>query len=263
MKIGIIGTGNLMEALIKILLKNRVVVGSNVAVYDTNMDKLNYWAGTYDVMPCTDMDSVIQDSQLLFIAVNKKSFEKLMPAASDIIKMYRPLVVSFTNGISLEETEDMADIITPMARVSTNVTVASGNGITAYCFNELVTDEQKGMLIEMLSTTGQLVEVDEQHFESFSAVIDIAALFACEVTSMVSASAVRQGLDKDMSLKAAIQSIHAATKLLVDGGEGLDSMIAKLSPPESMGVNGLLALKENGFDKAVIRGYRAATENNN
>lgn len=263
MKIGIIGTGNIAEAMIKIFLKNRVVTGSDVMVFDLNHDKLNYWAGTYDVVPCQDIEQVVVNCQILFLAVGGESLTKLISSMDILLRTHRPLVVSLARGKTLVEIEDMMEFIPPMARILTNLNIETGAGITAYCFNELVTDELKGTLLEMFSITGLLVEIDERFFDPFSAISALSSVYACSLVEILTNCGVFDGLRRDIATKTALQCISGTTKQILEQGMDVSQYIAKICPPQSMVTEAYLELKANGFDKAVINGYKVTERNHN
>ncbi|HZJ69097.1 MAG TPA: NAD(P)-binding domain-containing protein, partial [Candidatus Eisenbacteria bacterium] len=78
MKIGIIGVGNMGEALLSGIVKSENIKAQDLIVFDTDSAKLQFIENKYGVNIAESNEVLVKESQLLFLTIKPDIYPKLL-----------------------------------------------------------------------------------------------------------------------------------------------------------------------------------------
>ena len=259
MTIGLIGAGNMATAIARGLAANGFQAGQ-LAVYDVDAQKMATLFEQTGARPCESAQDLIACSDAVILAVKPQVFPMLLPTLSTAFHRHEPLIISIAAGKTIADIEGMVGGGLPIVRVMPNINAKVGEALSAYCGNELVTDEGIALVVSILEAIGEAIAIDEKFFPLFSAMAGCSPAFHLLYIDAIARAGVRYGLPKDTSLKIASQAVLGTVRLLQETGEHPAALIDQVCSPGGTTIEGVCALKANQFEDTVMKAIKASLE---
>ena len=228
---GFIGAGNMANAIIKGMVSSGAAEGKDIAVYDIHPEKREKAAADYGVNAVSSLEELVSGCSKIVVAIKPYGFEKLLGGLDAQLKYHDPLI---------------------------NATI--GASMSAYCANGRVSAEQKAFVAKLCSSIGEAVELDEKFFSAFGVIGGAAPAFAYMFIDELARGGVKIGMNKQVALKVAAQTVLGSAKMIAESGEHPYALVDKVCSPGGTTIEGVAALNENGFANAVMQAVTATYE---
>lgn len=145
-------------------------------------------------------------------------------------------------------------------RVMPNVNAMVSAGMAAVCGNAHATADQVGLVVDLFRGVGQVIELPEKDFSTFTAVASSGPAFVFTFIEALARAALKHGVPKPLAVRIATQTVLGSAQLLLaraeDGVTPAD-LVDMVSSPGGTTVAGLVAAEEAGFSPAVVRAVEA------
>ena len=159
--IGVIGFGNIAQALIGGLLKVQAIDPDKVHVCAAHYDKLCRNAEKFQVHPYQTVEEVIKKSDVVILAVKPYQMEKVVLPIKGLLK--DKVVVSVASGWMFDRFETILEANTHHITISPNTPTAVAEGIIIVQDKHSLTDFEFELLIELLEKTALVEVLDAEH----------------------------------------------------------------------------------------------------
>ncbi|WGN90505.1 pyrroline-5-carboxylate reductase [Ligilactobacillus faecis] len=255
MEIGFIGVGNMAKAIINGWQKNGVQAKINVH----SAHKENYvpYATEHGLYACSDNVSVVQNSDIVFLAVKPLVLGKVLAEIKASVKQKKPLIVSMVTGVSLDELTKALDPQVKLIRIMPNVNVEIGEGMTALVANKNVASEELKNVTELFELVGKTQLLPEKDFSTFVALAGSSPAYVYFFIDAMARTGVKYGLSKAQATQIAAQAVLGSAKKVLHETKSPMDLIDDVCSPGGTTIAGLLALEEAGFMTAVVKGLDA------
>ena len=253
-QVGLIGVGNMGEALLVALLKAGAPPSAiKFAVRrETRSTEL---AEKYKITPASITD-MAQTSDVLMIIVKPQDLELIMEAVRPHLKD-GALVISFLAGKKIA-TLSAGFNTKAIARVMPNTPTLVGAGMSIVSYGAGIGTDQREYVAKFLHAAGKSIEVEEDLQDAAAATSGSGpAYFFAFVEAMVN-GAVNMGIDQGTATELVIQTIVGAAKLLDESGKSATTLRENVTSPKGMTYEGLKVFSEGGLNDLVVRAMNAA-----
>ena len=258
--VGFIGVGNMGGAL----ARAASLSGHAVYLSDKNEEKAAALAAELGGNAASSAQ-ILENCDMVFLGVKP---QMLNAAAEE----WRPLLsarktsvclVSFLAGVSLARLSEVFGK-RPIIRMMPNTSVAVGEGVIAWCANELVTDADKALYTETLAFAGMLDSLDEKLIDAATAVMGCGPAYVYLFIEALADGGVKCGLPREKALAYAEQMVLGASKLARESGKHPGELKDAVCSPGGSTIAGVAALEEGSFRgvtiDAVEKAYRRTQE---
>ena len=256
MTIGFIGGGNMAGAIIKGLLAASLYRPEEVFVTDITPERSKDCAKRLGVAAADTAEALIEHADTVVLAVKPGVFPSLLPSIAPYLQEKNPLVISKTLGFI----EEVLGFSPALVRVMPNINAKVGAAMSAFCANQQVTQEQKKLVARLFYAIGQVKELDEAFFPLFGVIAGSAPAFAYLFIDSLARAAVKNGMQKQVALEIAAQTVLGSAKLILEGGEHPWALIDQVCSPGGTTIEGIAALQDAGFEAGVRKSVDAALE---
>lgn len=256
-KIGIIGCGNMGEALLSRLSG---VLEKSVALMVSELDaaRREYIQAKHRVMVEIDNNIVVKYSDVLIIAVKPKDFEKVLGEEVCRGISNKKLLISIAAGITTKYIESVVGKDVPVIRVMPNMAASIGEAISSISRGSAAGDEHVEIAREIFSTLGDVVEVDEKLADAVTAISGSGpAYFFCLIEALIE-SAKKLGLDKETARKLVSKTALGSARLFEALKEDPAALIKKVASKGGTTEAAFKALEEKRFKAIVMDAVRKA-----
>ncbi len=258
-RIGFIGAGQMALALAQGFIKRGIVDAGHVLASDVaaaTRERFHAATGA----PVTQSNREIADKQdVIFLAVKPQYMDGVLKELAGHVPRDR-LVVSIAAGISLEKLESALGEDCRVVRVMPNTPCLVGQGAAAYALGSCATEEDGGLVGELLSAVGVAVRVEERWMDAVTALSGSGPAFAYLMIEALVDAAVQQGLPRDTAKLLAAQTLKGAAEMVLVSGSPPAVLKEQVTSPAGTTIAGLVAMESAGFRGAVFAGIQAAAQ---
>jgi pyrroline-5-carboxylate reductase len=215
-KIGIIGCGNMGEAILSRLVK---VAEKSASIMVSELDRRRraHLQEKYRMIIETDNNAVVKFSDILILAVKPKDFDGILKQEVCCGASKDKLIISIAAGITTAYIEKILGADVPVIRAMPNMGAIIGDAITSLSAGKAARKEHLESAKQIFSIIGDVVEVDEQLVDAVTAVSGSGpAYFFYFIESLYEAAEelkLPRATAKRLVLKTALASVRLLHEL--------------------------------------------------
>ncbi|MDU2829001.1 MAG: pyrroline-5-carboxylate reductase [Anaerococcus sp.] len=248
MKIGIIGIGNMGSAIAKGLLgKNKLFLSNRGSNLEFFKDK---------EVSIMENRKVVENSDYVILAVQPNYYKDVIDEIKDLLE--NKVFISIAAGFTLEKLENLLGFDKKIVMTMPNTPASVGEGMSILCPNSNVSEDEFSNVLEIFSSFGKAIKIDENQFDAASIVNGCLPAFVDLFMEGLSDGAVLCGLKRDISYKLIAQTIIGSAKLMEESGDHPGLLKDKVTSPKGTTIEGVKALEENGFRAGLIKAVEAS-----
>lgn len=248
MKIGVIGIGNMGSAISKGLL------GQNELFLSNRGSNLEFFRDKE--VSIMENRKVVENSDYVILAVKPNYYKNVIDEIKDLLK--GKVFISIAAGFTLEKLEKLLGADKKIVMTMPNTPASVGCGMSILCPNSNVNDDEFSNVLEIFSSFGKAIRIDENQFDAASIVNGCLPAFVDLFIEGLSDGAVLCGLKRDISYKLILQTIIGSAKLMEESKDHPGLLKDKVTSPKGTTIEGVKALEENNFRAGLIKAVEAS-----
>ena len=195
-KISFVGVGNMASAILMGITSrdNEPVSWSDIVLFDTQNEKTEPYAnkGAYIAH---DLNEALRISECIILCVKPQNFSEILPLLSSIEGIEKKLIISIAAGISTEIITRAANGA-PTVRVMPNTPMLIGQGVSALCRTQNVSDDDFDFACEIFSSAGHIIKISEDDMNRIICVTGSSPAYVFMMIKAMFDGAKEQGLLK-------------------------------------------------------------------
>ncbi|MEE9368313.1 MAG: pyrroline-5-carboxylate reductase [Pontiella sp.] len=255
MKVVFIGAGNMAEAVVAGIVKNKVVKAADVFVTDISEERLTYFMMKYDVSTSDDNAYPVSLADVVVLAIKPQVFPEVWPEIEAALKP-DALVVSIMAGIPSAKIAGGKSI--RVVRVMPNTPSLIGEGAAGIAAGELATDADLEIAESLLGAVGATVIVKEEEIDAVTALSGSGPAYVFYLLESMLEAADQMGLEKGISRELALATVIGAAKLMQETGEDADALRIKVTSKGGTTAAAINTMEERGVKESIITALLAA-----
>jgi pyrroline-5-carboxylate reductase len=256
-KVGIIGGGNMGEAIIKGLISKGVLKPSEIIVSDIRKERIDYLVNKYNIAGTNSSNRVSSLADMIVLSVKPKDADEVLHQIKDNLK--GKILISVLAGTNIEKLK----LLSPeskIVRVMPNTPALIGEGAIGVSFDKSLSEEEKKKVLDILKPLGFILEVPEYMMDVVTGLSGSGPAYVFTFIDALAQGGVKGGLSYNDALNLAVQTVLGAAKLLKETGEHPAVLRDKVTSPAGTTIYGLHALEKGAFRNAVINAVEEATK---
>ena len=230
MKLGIVGTGNMGEAILNGLLDN-VLKTQDIICVDKSQESLDRIAKAYQVVCFAEM-SAIKDCEVVLLAVKPQNMDEVLPLMGKVISE-KTLIISIAVGITSSFiVKNLGISKAAVVRAMPNTPALVGKGVTGIAKGEFATDAQLTIAKNLLEAVGQVVVVNEDQIDVVAAASGSGPAYYFYVTELLIDAAVSHGLSRDVAQVLVENTFVGSSALFENSEDDVVELRRKVTSPK-------------------------------
>ncbi len=261
-RLAIIGAGNMGCAIANGILLSEMMKPSDLIMVRRNTDKLSDFAERGCVVS-SDAVKACREADAVILGVKPQMFPEIMAAVAPYIA--GKLVISIAAGITVKTMEDALPGAV-IVRVMPNTPLMVGKGISAVCYGDGVTGDDKTFAEEIFSSAGMCFVVNESMMNYVPAVTSSSIAYFARIMGDMYKWAKENGFDSipdrelyDMIGLAAIGTAEIISKKNMTP----DELVRAVASPKGTTEEALRTFDKMGLDETISAAMTACTERAN
>lgn len=257
MKLGFVGCGNMGEAIIQGIIKNKTELPENIYILRKNREKLKATASKYGINPTASIKELAENAELIILAVKPNIILNIVKELSPYITE-KKIIVSIAAGIAIEDIEKLLPVNVPVVRTMPNINAAIGSSATALCMNNAADENTKDLICKYFGAIGYITEIEEDKFPVFSAIAGCSPAYVFMFINALAEAALKAGMNKKQALDIAAAAVMGSASMYLNSKKHPLELADMVCSPGGTTIEGVYALYENGFDSAVMKAVESS-----
>ncbi|MFJ6374358.1 pyrroline-5-carboxylate reductase [Pseudarthrobacter oxydans] len=170
------------------------------------------------------------------------------------------VVVSVAAAVSIAQLEAALPAGQPVIRSMPNTPAKLGRGVVSVSPGTSCTPEQLKRVKDVLRGAGTVVEVPEEQVDALSAISGSGPAYAFYLAEAMAAAGRELGLDPELSLLLARETVAGAGFMLAEPGADPTALRKAVTSPNGTTERAIATFDERGLPAIIAAGARAAAE---
>lgn len=263
LKLGFIGCGKMASAIIKGILgscsaKNFEIIGSEV-----NSEIAQLASDRLGIEVITDNMELAKRVDVLLIATKPMYVLNVVEEIKSVFDSSK-LLISIAAGVSTKKINSVLPEHR-VVRVMPNTPALLGLGMAGVTKGAFATDEDAEFVLELMSTVGKSIQVEESQIDVITAISGSGPAFFYQVIEDMARAGEKLGLDYEKSLLLATQTALGSAKMIENRGElSVQNLIDNVATKGGCTFVGISTMKEEKsdklFEKVIVDTTKKASE---
>ena len=251
MKLGFIGTGNMAGAIMGGIIKNEIFKPEEIIGADIS------GAGRQRAI-------LVEESRLAVLlgsvlSVKPQYYAETIAEIRDCVREDQ-IIITIAPGKTLSWLGEQFGKSVKIVRTMPNTPALVGEGMTAACVNEYVTEEERAYALKILSSFGKVEFVPENLIDAVVAVSGSAPAYVFMFIEAMADAAVAEGMPRAQAYQFAAQAVYGSAKMVMETGKHPGELKDMVCSPAGTTIEAVAVLEERGLRSAVIEAMRVCAE---
>lgn len=250
MVIGLIGAGNMADALVKGLLSRHVLPPEAIwATNRSNRDRLAGLGARYGIRTTPTKPPLLTEANVIMLAVKPKDTQDVLDEIAGRVRADQ-LVISVIAGIPLAVIEPPLGAV-PVIRAMPNTSAAVLASATALTGGTHAGEEHLRTAARIFDAVGETVVVPEDVLDVVTGLSGSGPAFVYHLIEAMIHAGTDLGLSGDLARRLAVQTLIGAARMLVESEADPGELRRRVTSPGGTTMAALRVLEERGFAHAV------------
>ncbi|MDD2320580.1 MAG: pyrroline-5-carboxylate reductase [Geobacteraceae bacterium] len=256
-KIGLIGGGNMAEAIIKGLLTGGVPT-ANIIVAEPLEQRKAYLIEQYGIKTTGNNCDATLFGEIIILAVKPQTCIdalRAMKAETSAGKIFISIMAGVPTKTIETELSEKARVI----RVMPNTPALVLEAASAIAPGAKATSDDVSLAMEIFNLLGNACSVQEKLMDAVTGLSGSGPAYVFAFIEALSDAGVKNGLPRDVATRLAAQTVFGAAKMVLETGEHAALLREKVTSPGGTTIAGMHVLEKEGFNGIVMTAVDAAT----
>lgn len=257
MRLGIVGVGNMGEAILRGALKGGAIGANQVAIHDANMEKAAALADELGVTAYDTLTKLAGACGMILLAVKPNVIAGLLDRQRALF--HDKAVISIIAGWSCERLSDNLPQDARVLRVMPNTPAMVGDGMIVFEEGDTFTKSERSFATALFSALGRVQSVDAALMDAVTGLSGSGPAYVYLFIEALADAGVQQGLPRAIAYELAAQTVRGAARMVQETGLHPGALKDSVCSPGGTTIDAVATLEKCGFRSAVIEAVSACT----
>ena len=270
-KIGLIGAGNMGEAIINGLTKSGLCKSAQIWASDVRGARLRQLKETYAINTTEENAELFDQVDIVILAVKPQHMDEILQALAgtfpNTIKGVK-LFISIAAGFPMKRIEghlyapldENSKGLLPIVRVMPNTPALVLAGMAGMSGNRYAKEADLSQARTILEAIGKVIEFEEEDLDAVTALSGSGPAYIFYVIESLVEAGAGLGLRPSHALKLTLETIKGSVRLLEETGEAAASLRKKVTSRGGTTEAALGVLESHRVKKHLMEAVRAAAQ---
>ncbi len=257
-KIGILGCGNLGQAVMKAFIDSGLVPAKHIHITNRTERKSAKLAEEYGVIPCHTNEELIEKCDVVILGVKPQDiYATIEPIASVFHSEH--VVMSLAAGVTVQNLQTLIPDCPNLIKIMPNTAARVKKSVIAYAATQAAQAHLVWVEI-LLGSMGYVVPVEDgDEMEALVVGSGSGVGFVFELMIYWKEWLEERGIDPDIAKKITVQVFAGASKLAEESPQtSLDELQRKVTSLKGVTAAGLDSLRELEVERALRYSFEKA-----
>ena len=251
-KILFIGAGNMAYAIACGISNAKLVENSNIILYDKNETQFEKFPSTFS--KANDINKAINEASYIFFSVKPQNIKDVL--AEIQVDTNNKVFISICAGVTIESIEKNFDKI-KLIRAMPNTPLLIGQGVTALCKNQNVSNNEFDFVKSIFSSCGIVTEIDEKDINALTAITSSSPAYIYLFIKSMYEGAKSLGFNYENTIELICNTFIGAANMVLTSDKTLDEQIRMVKSPNGTTEKALNVFEEENIERIIADAMKA------
>ena len=259
MKLGFIGTGNMASAIMGGIIKKAIIPAEEIIGADLFAPGRERVQKQFGIHVTDSNKEVVEKAEVIILSVKPQFYESVINEIKDDIKKDQ-IVITIAPGKTLAWLSEKFGKVVKLVRTMPNTPAMVGEGMTAACPNEHMTEEEIAYVRTLLESFSRVEIVPERLMDVVVSVSGSSPAYVFVMIEAMADAAVSGGMPRAQAYQFAAQAVLGSAKMVLDTGKHPGELKDMVCSPAGTTIEAVRTLEERGFRSAIIEAMKVCEE---
>ena len=259
MKLGFIGTGNMASAIMGGIIKKAIIPAEEIIGADLFAPGRERVQKQFGIHVTDSNKEVVEKAEVIILSVKPQFYESVINEIKDDIKKDQ-IVITIAPGKTLAWLSEKFGKDVKLVRTMPNTPAMVGEGMTAACPNEHMTEEEIAYVRTLLESFSRVEIVPERLMDVVVSVSGSSPAYVFVMIEAMADAAVSGGMPRAQAYQFAAQAVLGSAKMVLDTGKHPGELKDMVCSPAGTTIEAIRTLEERGFRSAIIEAMKVCEE---
>ena len=258
--VGIVGIGNMGNAILHGILDAGYIKPANLVLYDPKIEILEKLSRDQpSITYCDHALELARLSDVIILAVKPYIMESVIESIAPALngKTIVSIAAGWTCSMLQSHLEPHG---ASFVRVMPNTPALVGEGMTALCSEYTVTDDMFQFVQGIFDSLGRTVVLEERLFDGVIAISGSSPAYIYMLIETMAQAGVRYGIPMHTAIEMSAQAVLGSALMVLNSGNHPAELRDAVCSPAGTTIEAVAALEENGFRSSLWKAMEACVE---
>lgn len=259
MKLGFIGTGNMASAIMGGIIKNQIIPAEEIIGADLFAPGRERAKKQFGINVTDSNKEVVEKAEVIVLSVKPQFYASVIAEIKDEIKENQ-IIITIAPGKTLAWLGEQFGKAVKIVRTMPNTPAMVGEGMTAACPNEHMTEEEIAYVKTLLESFSRVEIIPERLMDVVVSVSGSSPAYVFMMIEAMADAAVSGGMPRPQAYQFAAQAVLGSAKMVLDTGKHPGELKDMVCSPAGTTIEAVRTLEELGFRSAIIEAMKVCEE---
>lgn len=260
-KVGFIGCGKMAQAMVNGMLQSSFMQREDIFASTKSIESAQMIMENFQIETTLDNKQVAGFADVLIIAVKPHLYGEVIQEVSSYVKK-ETILVTIAAGIDLAYIESQMSKEIKVIRSMPNTPSLVGEGMTVFCANDKVNENEIAFMKDLFASFGQVEMVDESLMDYIPAISGSSPAYVYMFIEALADGGVRSGIPRDKAYKLAAQAVLGAAQMVLETGKHPGILKDEVCTPGGATIEAITTLEQNHFRGTILAAMESCNQKN-
>ena len=218
MKLGFIGTGNMASAIMGGVINKELIPANEIIGADLFAPGRERVKAQFGINVTASNKEVVENADVIILSVKPQFYADVISEIKDVVKDNQ-IIITIAPGKTLAWLAEQFGKDVKIVRTMPNTPAMVGEGMTAACPNEHMTEEEIAYAKTILESFSKVEIVPERLMDTVTAVSGSSPAYVYMFIEALADAAVLGGMPRPQAYKFAAQAVLGSAKMVLETGK--------------------------------------------
>jgi pyrroline-5-carboxylate reductase len=258
--LGLIGAGNMAEALLRGALAAQRVAPDRVTFCDPIPVRQVLFQQQLGARMASDIAGVAQAAQMIILCVKPQQCAGVLVELKPHFQVERHVLISILAGVRTERIEAALPPGARIIRVMPNTPMLVGVGASGLCAGSCATESDLAEAEQLFSCASVVVRVKEASMDAVTGLSGSGPAYLFYLVEAMVEAGVQEGLAREDALRLAVRTCRGAAQMLEETGAAPEELRRRVTSPNGTTQAACEVLDNCAVKKTLVSAVRRAAE---
>jgi len=258
-----LGAGSMAEAILRGLIEKQKSPSHLITMMNhQNTSRLSELQQRYGVNSTSDpavKKDLIQSADIIVLAMKPKDATSALQEINSLVNDNQ-MLISVIAGLTIQTIQGLLQRQIPVVRTMPNTSSTIGLGATGISFSDELSDIHKKIALDMFSSIGIAVEVDESQMDMVTGISGCGPAYIYYLMESMITAGLEGGLTAEVARALTIQTVLGAAQMVQSTQENPAELRRKVTSPGGATQAAIETLDSFSFSTAIAKAIQRAAE---
>ena len=257
--IGIIGCGNMGEAIANGIVSSGIISERYLYLYDLDKEKSGYLEKRLKANVTKSNEELVNDCNVIIISVKPQDIKDLLSEIWHVLDSSK-FLISIAAGVTIKKITESLNEEVRIARVMPNMAALENQSVSALCCNSYATPEDMDLTKDIFMSIGDVIEVEEDQMDAVAAISGSGPAYFFYLVEVLEKCAVDMGIDKDKAKLLAVKTAVGSVALLRESELSAEALRKRVTSKGGTTEAAFEFFEKKKLDEILQEGIKRAKE---